>query len=177
MLYDYLVTQNRDAFLAKVAKISARLGINPDWLMIVMKMESSLNPAASNPYSNATGLIQFMPSTATRLGTTVAELKTMTGLEQLDYVYNYFQPYSGRLRSVEDLYTVTFFPRALGQPDSYILQTDTIAAGTIAHQNPAYDIDRNQSITAGELRASIRKRIPGEVQIYAQRAADYVIKK
>ena len=145
--------------------------------MIVMKMESSLNPAASNPYSNATGLIQFMPATAAGLGTSVQALKTMSNTDQLDYVYKYFQPYSGRLHSVEDLYTVTFFPRALGQPDSYVLQTDSIAAGTIAAQNQAYDIDRNQSITAGELRASILKGIPSDVRIFAETATDYVVKK
>jgi len=177
MVYDYLVTQNKAAFLAKVAEISARLGISPDWLMIVMKMESSLNPSASNPYSNAAGLIQFMPSTAVGLGTSTAQLLAMTNVQQLDYVYKYFQPYSGRLYSVEDLYTVTFFPRALGQPDSYVLQTDTITAARIAGQNQAYDIDKNQTITAGELRASIQKRIPSEARIYAEAAADYVVKK
>ncbi|MEI6565276.1 MAG: transglycosylase SLT domain-containing protein [Verrucomicrobiota bacterium] len=177
MVYDYLVTQNREAFLARVVEISAKLGISPDWLMVIMKMESSLNPAASNSFTGATGLIQFMPATAAGLGTSTTALKAMTNVEQLEYVYKYFQPYAGRLTSVADLYTVTFFPRALGKSDDYILQTDTITAARIAGQNPAYDINKDLQITAGELRDSISARIPSGMQISIDKAADYLKKK
>lgn len=177
MVYDYLVTQNKAAFLARVQEISVKLGINPDWLMIVMKVESTLNHTASNPSSGATGLIQFMPSTAASLGTNTTALKTMSNVQQLDYVYKYFQPYTGRIMGVVDLYTITFFPRALGKPDDYILQTDTLTAARIAGQNQAYDINKNQQITAGELRASIARRLPSEISAVAGAAANYLKKK
>lgn len=177
MVYDFLIEENKAAFLLKVAEIAARLGINPDWLMVVMKIESSLNSAASNPYTNATGLIQFMPATAAGLGTSTDELKNMTNVEQLDFVYSYFKPYTGKLKSLTDLYMVTFFPRALGKSDDYILQTDTISAAKIAGQNKIFDLNKDQAITAGEFRAAVLRKVPSEVQITLEQAADYVKKK
>ncbi len=43
-----------------------------------------------------------MPSTAKRLGTTTAALKGMTGVQQLDYVQKYLQPYAGKINSLQD---------------------------------------------------------------------------
>lgn len=162
MVYENLITENRIQFLAKLAEISAKLKVVPDWLMVVFKIESGVNHRAINPVSGATGLIQFMPSTAAGLGTSTLALRNMSNVQQLDFVYRYFAPYAGRITSIQDLYTVTFFPRALGQPDSYVLRTDTIGAGTIAAQNRAYDLNRDNQITAGELRAAIAARIPAE---------------
>ena len=164
MLYENLIIENRVAFLSKLADISARLAIPAEWLMIVFKIESAVNHRAVNPQSGATGLIQFMPATAAQLGTSTAALRNMSNVDQLEFVYKYFAPYRGRLNSITDLYTVTFFPRALGKADNYILQTDTIAAGTIAAQNRPYDINRDNAITYGELKAAIMKKIPAEAQ-------------
>lgn len=169
MVYDYLVTSNKAAFLAKVAEISAKLGINPDWLMIVMKMESGINHLAVNAMTGATGLIQFMPATAAGLGTSTAALRSMTNVEQLDYVYKYFKPYAGRFFAVTDLYTVTFFPVALGKPDSYVLETSSIHADTIARQNPVFDLNKDQKITYGEFKQSIIKRLPNEALEYLKK--------
>jgi len=172
MVYDFLVKKNQAAFLAKVSDISAQLGILPDWLMVIMKTESNLDPAAVNPYSGATGLIQFMPDTASSLGTSTSALKLMDNLTQLDYVYRYFAPYAGRIKSPTDLYVITFFPRALGKPDDYVLQTDTITAARIAGQNAPYDLNKNQEITAGELKMAFSKKIPSGVSIIFDQVAD-----
>ena len=171
MVYDFLVKTNQDEFLSKVSDISARLGILPDWLMIVMKTESTLNPAAVNPASGATGLIQFMPDTAQSLGTSTAALKVMSNVVQLDYVYKYFAPYAGRISSPQDMYIITFFPRALGKPDDYVLQTDTISAARIAGQNAPYDLNKDKTITAGELRAAFARKIPTGVSLIFDQAA------
>jgi len=163
MLYETLIPENRAAFVAKVAEIAAKLRIQADWLMIVFKIESGINHRAINPMSNAVGLIQFMPRTAAGLGTNTGALLAMSNIAQLEYVYKYFAPYAGRLKSVQDLYTVTFFPKALGKTDDYILQTDTLAAGTIAAQNKPYDLNRDNRITYGELKAAITKKLPPEL--------------
>jgi soluble lytic murein transglycosylase-like protein len=92
MLYEEKVTTNKDAFIAKVITISQRLGIEPEWLMQVFVNESGINHQAVNSVSGATGLIQFMPNTATALGTSVAALKAMTNVQQLDWVYKYLSP-------------------------------------------------------------------------------------
>lgn len=162
MLYESKITENRAAFLAKVADISAKLGISPDWLMIVFKVETAgtFNHRIQNPTTGATGLIQFMPSTAAGLGTSTDALRAMSNVQQLDFVYKYFYPYKGRLNSVTDLYAVTFFPRALGKPDDYILETDTIHADTIARQNPIFDLNKDKAITYGEFKQAVLSRVP-----------------
>jgi hypothetical protein len=58
----------------------------------------------------ATGIIQFMPRTAKGLNTTTQALYKMTNVQQLDYVYKYFLPAKGKLKSFEDLYLYTFYP-------------------------------------------------------------------
>ena len=180
MVYEYLVKSNKAAFLAKVADIAAKLGIDPNWLMIVMKMESGINPAAYNKNGGATGLIQFMPATAAGLGTSTGALIAMDNVTQLDYVYKYYRPYAGRLFSVTDLYIVTFFPVALGKPDSYVLQTSSLSAGLIAAANPVFDLDKNNAITVGEFKQSVINRLPSEalqaVMNAASNGADYLKK-
>lgn len=177
MVFDFKVHTNRAAFLARVQQIADALGVLPDWLMVVMQMESDLKETAANAYTGATGLIQFMPSTARGLGTSCPALAAMTNLQQLEHVYSYFKPYAGRLHSVTDLYMVTFWPRGLGQADSYVMQSDTLTAAKIASQNRGFDLDRNGAITAGEFRAAILAKVPGTVTIKTLEAADYVVKK
>lgn len=162
MVYDYLVSSNKDEFLAKVIAISSALCIDPNWLMIVMKKESGLDPQAYNANGGATGLIQFMPATADSLGTSTDELYAMSNVEQLDYVYAYFKGYTGRLNSVTDLYMVTFFPAALGKPDDYVLQTSHLSAETIARANSIIDLNGDLQITVGEFNQYVIKGLPSE---------------
>ena len=58
-------------FKRKVIEIAAELGIDPNFLMAAMAFESMRTFSADiqNPSTHATGLIQFMPSTAKALGT------------------------------------------------------------------------------------------------------------
>jgi len=163
MLYDYLVTQNRDKFISKVQSISDLLGINPDWLMTVMKMESGLNSMAVNNNGGATGLIQFMPATMKGLGTSASALLSMSNVDQLEYVYKYFRPYTGRLTSVTDLYMVTFFPIGLGKPDNWVLSSSDLSAELIAKSNSVFDLNKDLQITVGEFKQSIISRLPSDV--------------
>lgn len=114
-------------FQSALDYIAKKLQANKSDLLTVMYAESELNPKATNPYSNATGLIQFVPGTAAWLGTSVEELRTMTSIEQLEYVYKYFKPYTGKLNWVTDLYAATFYPRALGKWDDYKMWWELVA--------------------------------------------------
>jgi len=166
--------ESRSAFAEKVKNICEKLGINPNWLMVVMLHESGINAQAvnkqkgdhSDPYTRAayraTGLIQFMPTTAMWLGTSTQLLFKMTNLKQLDYVYKYFKPYSGRMKSYYDLYMITFWPAAVGKPDTYIIQSATIPASIVAERNPALDINKDGKITVGEAKKIMLKAIPVE---------------
>lgn len=127
-------------FRRKLRKVCRRLGIQKEDLITVMKKESiSINPKAVNPKTGATGLIQFMPQTARSLGTTVAKLRYMSGVEQLEYVEKYFKPYQGKLNSVQDLYMATFYPAALQKPMDFVIGSEKSRewAQKVARQNPA----------------------------------------
>lgn len=157
LVYEDLIKENKVEFIEKVKKISNDLWINPNRLMIVMYKESWLNHTAVNSKSKATGLIQFLPSTAKWLWTTTESLKNMTNVEQLDYVEKYLSPQKGKLtqvKSFEDLYTLIFYPAALGKDDDY-----KIWWTAVAQQNPGFDKDKDNQITAGEYRRYIKDNI------------------
>lgn len=82
-------------FLPKLIAGSRARGMNPDHLLNVMAVETSgtFNPGIKNPNSSASGLIQFMNSTAQQLGTTTAAIRAMTATQQLDLVFKYFDNY------------------------------------------------------------------------------------
>jgi hypothetical protein len=105
------------SYAEEIVEVSEELGIKPSWLANVINLESRGNPQAVNDLSNATGIIQFMPKTASDLGTSVGEIYSMSGREQMDLVRKYFEPYRGRLSSQEDVYMAVFYPAAIGKPD------------------------------------------------------------
>ncbi|MCX6257974.1 MAG: transglycosylase SLT domain-containing protein [Bacteroidia bacterium] len=175
ILIDNLKTnkgENSSEFEAKVSNICNLLSINPDWLMMVMYMESSLNAQAVNKQpgdpdddltrcnNRATGLLQFMPDTAKGMGTSNSDLYGMSAVEQLDYVYQYFKSYTGKIKSFQDLYLVTFFPAAIGKPDDFIFQTSRIPAQAVAKQNSAIDFNQDGKISVAEFKQYLLKRVP-----------------
>lgn len=169
LLFINKVGENREAFAKKVIEISEKLDINPDWLMAVMNSESGLNHRIQNtsyPVNGgfATGLIQFIPSTAKGLGTTTEELKNMSNVEQLDYVFKYFKPYADKIENFVDLYMVTFFPAAVGKPGNHVLRAKNIPAGAVAKSNPIFDLDKNGSITVAEVEEAFLKRLPASLR-------------
>ena len=155
--FDNYIPAPKAEFCSKLKEICSKLAINPEWLLAVMYIESRINPYAVNKYSGATGLIQFMPATAMSLGTTTAELLNMTAVDQLDYVYLYLKPYTGKMHSLMDVYFAIFFPAAIGKPSNYVLQTSKLSASLIASQNPAYDINSDGEITVAEIESKIYK--------------------
>lgn len=167
--------ESKATFEKVVNSISGSLGINPNWLMMVMWFESRLNAQAVNLQPGdpadpalraayrATGLIQFMPDTARRLGTTTQALYQMNNIQQLGYVYRYFKPWSGRIKNYFDLYLITFFPNAVGKPNDYVLQTPKINAHTIARQNPYFDINKDNKLTVGEIKRRMYESIPSAI--------------
>ena len=114
------------ALAQKIEQVARHVGIpDPGWLANVINFESNgFNPQAVNPFSGATGLIQFMPTTASELGTNTAQLRTMSALQQMDYVAAYFMlprvRQYGALRSQLDVYMAVFYPKAIGQGPGYV---------------------------------------------------------
>jgi hypothetical protein len=104
--------------------------------------------------SGATGLIQFMPSTARALGTTTDALARMTPEDQLNYVYKYFEPYKGKLHTLSDLYMAILWPKAVGKPENYVLW-DRAAMPTTFRQNAGLDANRDGKIIKSEVAAKL----------------------
>jgi hypothetical protein len=86
-------------------------------------IESGFDPAATNAVSGATGLIQFMPKTASTLGTTTDALRAMSATDQLEYVRKYFKD---RKLAPRDVYPAIFYPIAIGKSDDKVLGTKTL---------------------------------------------------
>ena len=120
---------NTNSFASKTKQIAQRLGIDPHALMTIMLFESmgTLNPKVRGPnvpgQGRGRGLIQFMPATARGLGTSDAELASMTDIEQLDYVEKYFAQFKGNFGAgkLENLYAAVLAgnPLKVNASDGY----------------------------------------------------------
>lgn len=148
-------------FRDRVWWIADTLELNPDDLMACMAWESGETFSASvrnAAGSGATGLIQFMPSTAVALGTSTAKLAAMTAEDQLNYVYKYFRPYAGRLNNLGDIYMAILWPSGVGKSDDYVLWNRSTKPTTF-RQNAGLDVDKNGSITRGECLGKIKEKL------------------
>lgn len=119
------------------------------WLMACIAFETAetFNPSIQNRAgSGATGLIQFLPSTAKGLGTTTDKLKFMGDVEQLSYVRDYLKPYYQRINSLSDMYMAILAPIAVGRSDDKPLYS----SGAAYRMNAPLDINNDGVITKGE---------------------------
>lgn len=140
-------------FMGRVKALATKYGTDPENLLSVMHFETggSFSPSQRNAAgSSATGLIQFLSSTAEGLGTTTDALANMSRLEQLDYVDKYFA--QSPLKDMgavsgEDLYMSVFWPKAVGKEEDYVLFRE----GTKAYeQNSGLDSDGKGYITKAD---------------------------
>lgn len=144
------------AFKQKAIKIANGLGIPPDYLMACMAFETggTFSPSIKNAAgSGATGLIQFMPSTAKQLGTTVEALAAMSAIEQLDYVERYFKLIRTPIRTLEDVYMSILYPAAVGRDANSTL----FEKGKKTYQqNSGFDSNKDGIITPAEISVKVR---------------------
>lgn len=151
----------KPAFDAKLDKVASNLGIRSEDLRQVIKFETggTFSPSVKNPGSSATGLIQFIGSTAKGLTGKDTEqaalefLSSMTAEEQLDYVEKHLKPYAGRIKSFEDLYMAILRPSAIGKPNDYPLFKEGSEA---YNKNDGLDLNKDGIIT--KLEASSRAK-------------------
>ncbi|MBX2881131.1 MAG: LysM peptidoglycan-binding domain-containing protein [Granulosicoccus sp.] len=153
------------AFISEVEAMAERLGAKPEHLLAVMSFETggSFSPSERN-FIGATGLIQFIPSTARGLGTSTAELARMSPVEQLEFVEKYFaQPqYAGKLGTLEGVYSSVLSGTATPDPN------DTLPG--FVRGRPAYssnsplDYNNDGRITSGEATSQVAARMFGGVR-------------
>jgi hypothetical protein len=104
------ILRDQPNFWIELQAIAKRLKADPAWLLNVMASESLFNRAARNrlPRQTASGLLQFIESTAQSMGTTTEAIRRMSPVEQLRLVEKYLSPFRGRLNSLSDVYSVVF---------------------------------------------------------------------
>jgi Transglycosylase SLT domain len=147
------------SFVAAVKAMGARLNLDPLHLLAIMSFESGFNPAAQHSASKATGLIQFLPSTAKDLGTSTAALLTMTAEQQLPYVEKYFSWYRKQFEThntLEDAYMAVLYPAAIGKGGAHVLFRKP--SKTYA-QNKVLDLNGDGTVTVADAAARVRARI------------------
>lgn len=148
---------DRVRWLVEDLQIGYNTGDGMSKLMACIAWETgrTFSPSVTNMAgSGATGLIQFMPSTARGLDTTTAELAAMTAEDQLNYVWKYFSPYKGKLKELSDLYMAILWPKAVGMPETYVLW-DKATRPTTYRQNSGLDTDRDGVIIKAEASAKL----------------------
>lgn len=149
----------------KVIEVSANLGINPNWLLGLIYFETAktFSPSKTNSIGSV-GVIQFTRDKAGVAYKTIngkkyvlTDIAKMSFEQQMDLVLEYFKEVkrtTGKsLNSFMDVYFAVFFPKALNQSSSYILQTSGLTASLIAKQNPIFDTNKDGKITKSEIEA------------------------
>ncbi|HDZ8856738.1 TPA: M23 family metallopeptidase [Aeromonas dhakensis] len=150
-----------ETFRNKVIKVGEELGIDPNYIMACIALETGtkFDPSIKNPYSSATGLIQLMRARAKELGTTVEELAKMDHVEQMDYVKMYFVRMADMFGvptnrwSLEDVYLSIFAPSAIaidGNAPVYTSPSESY------NRNKFHDLDGDGKIMKSEIANNIR---------------------
>jgi len=131
-------------------------GLNPAAIMDVIRRESGGNPAARNPQSGATGLIQFMPKTAENLGTTVEEISSMSVEDQVRLVTQYFENSGITADSPPEDYPVAVAaPAFVGKPDDTVVYPKDSKAW---EQNKSWRPAGGGDITVGSIKAAYARK-------------------
>ena len=159
---DTLIYRSRVSpeFAERLSRIGEKLPLEPDFLMACMAFETGLTFSASvkNPRSSATGLIQFMATTARGLGTTVQRMARMSEVEQLGYVETYFRraiARHGPIRTLEDCYMAILWPAAIGKQPGYVLFR--AVQGQAYRVNAGLDANRDGAVTVAEATMKVRR--------------------
>lgn len=149
-----------DGFCTKVEAIAKKVKCNPNDLLAIMFSESGINPKKIG-YNGATGLIQFMPSTMKAYGVTSEKLKSLSAIQQLDYVERLFmenkKSFMGLKPQVDSgtLYSLCFLPlRAKNE----VLCNNSNVLTWAYEDNKGLDLDKNGSITKTELAQRIEQK-------------------
>lgn len=161
------------SFTTAVGNIAKKLQLpvtGPDMMMGCMAFETggTFSPTIKNgagaPYY---GLIQFGAAAAQDAGTSLPELLKMSAEGQLEYVYRFFKPYTGKLQSLSDIYMRILWPAAVGKPENFRLW----ALGSKAYlQNKGLDVDKDGVVLKSEAAAKVAQKLREGQQLVNRRA-------
>jgi len=167
--------------IGKLKALGDKWGIPFEWLCNLMNHESAgtFNPAIKNSIG-ATGLIQFLTSTAKSLGTTTSALASLSFQGQLEWVDKYLDGWKSTWKKRKlmngdkvndnfqqpDLFMTIFYPAAIGKPNFEFPSNVSKANGGIktpmdyakkALNHPPFPLDQVPSTLP-----EYRKKVSGE---------------
>ena len=159
-----------DEFIKAVEKMAERLESKPEYFLAAMSFETggTFSPSIQNGIG-ATGLIQFLKSTAKGLGTTTDDLKNMSAVKQLEFVEKYFKGFKGKLGSLEAVYTA-ILSGSPKKPDDVLFKI-----GTPAYKMNPLDWNQDGKITAREATTIVGARLFGGVKAVQTRLLELAI--
>ena len=140
-------------FLKAIEGLSARRDINPAQLLGLIASESGFNAQASNA-SGATGLIQFMPMVAERMGITTEDIGKMNRSDQVGLIDQYFSMNQlPNNPSAGQLYTNVFMPSLTNKGSDYEItrEDDKYNNAYIYRENAGLDKNKDGIITIDEM--------------------------
>ena len=148
-------------FCDRVLWIQQDLGLDASGLMACIAWESARTFSAKvmNTTSHTIGLIQFMPSTASAMGTSTEALSMMTAEDQLHYVWQYFAPNKGRLKNLGDIYMAILWPGGIGKPDSTVLFGRNGPFPVQYAQNQGLDVNHDGNITRADAIVRVQQHL------------------
>ena len=129
--------------------VANRLSVPLHYIADIIYVESRFNPKAKNPASTASGLIQFIEATARGLGTTTANIRMMSNVQQLPLVERYLSESfraNGKPKSPFDTYLHVFHPSFLTKKE-----TDTLSK-TASIANKGLDFNKDGLVSKAEVR-------------------------
>lgn len=133
-----------------VENLANKFGFPPQWLANLISFESgaTFNPAIQNSIG-ATGLIQFMPSTAKGLGTSTSELRKMSFRQQMGYVEKYLRSQLEMAAAPKGLYNKQTgkVTNKFTQTDLFMLIFYPVAVGDVNYKFPSAVVKANNGIS------------------------------
>lgn len=156
-------------FIEKVKSISAALNLNYIDMLACMNLETggTFDPAITNSLGY-TGLIQFGVDACRACGTTTAKIRTLSRVEQCDFVLKYFQINQLNQKAptprLVDIYLTILWPAGVGKPDEYVIFKPNSAA---QRANPGFDTAKKGYTTVADVAAKIQQNQEVVKQILA----------
>jgi len=160
-------------FEKKVRRVSVELNIPPEWLMAVIHAESKFDGSLTNgKASGSTGLIQWLPETAKELNTTVAKIRNMNHIGQLELIQKYLrqqQEKGKKFESLTDVYLAILFPYANHLHETILYSQPSIAYNMNMH----LDTDKNDTINISDIDLHLQKTYAAAYPMKAEKIPFY----
>ena len=150
-------------FMAKVHNFNTMMRLTeadqPHYINGCMAFETgrTFSPSVQN-YGGAKyfGLIQWGDMAASDVKMTTAQLIRLSAEQQFDYVAQWFKPYSGKIKTLSDVYMRIFMPAFIGKPENAVLASAGVKTYS---QNRGLDINNDGVIQKHEAAAQVMAQL------------------